>query len=925
MGYKNLTHAYPGGYAVKAAYTGVSISSTGYVGGSGLTATTYMRVLNSGTLTNTLPGQTISDAAVYLEAGGIVRNASTISGLDGIEFGSFQHGAVFNFGEILSSSYAVDAEFGACNVSNYGLITGHTGIDVASGSIKNLGTIEGKVEDEDGIVTNGATTNTTAVITGFIGVLLDGGTLFNYGHVTGAIGYGNSGVSCDGSGNLVINGASSDTQASITGRTGVYVGTGTLSNFGTITGSVGDGIDLTAGAATSGAATDQNALVSGANGISAKGLAAVVNFGTVVGTGLTGEAGVVLAAGGTFTNGSVTDTGALTQGYEGVSATGAAATITNFGAIKGMAGGAPAISLAAGGSVVNGAFSDSAALIDGVGGISFGAAGSVANFGTIDGESAVGVNLNAGGQLKNGSATDRDALILGYIGVNENGAGSIANFGTIRNLADTFEGALVRGGTITNGSVADTSALVEGYSGLYLSGAAATNFGILQAQGGPAAYGAILAAASNLTNRVGAVVEGYTGVLVSGNGRVTNFGTISGLGGTAIRFGSAADELVVEAGSTFTGQVLGDGGTLILGGGVGALAGLFSATGVTVSGSMAATTFKAFNTVETAAGAAFTVSGVSTTIAAGRKLVDLGALTLSGAVANAGQITLTGGVLTLAGTGLTVSGAGAVLMNAATSEIIGAAATSKLTLGQTLSGEGLIGGGRMALSVLATGAVKATGALTIDTAASVIANAGLISAAGGAVTVMSAVDNTGTVSAASSVLTLEGAVTGNGVGVVGTGTLDIVTASFSQNVIFTGTGTLELTHGKSYTGSVSGFSTTGANNLDLADVAWLVGTAKATASYTGTATGGTLTVKNGGEVDTIKLIGNYLSSSFVATSDGHGGTLIKDPPKAAADLPSAIHPFISAMAEMGAGAGQALAAQGAARSDQPILAMPAWR
>jgi hypothetical protein len=41
---------------------------------------------------------------------------------------------------------------------------------------------------------------------------------------------------------------------------------------------------------------------------------------------------------------------------------------------------------------------------------------------------------------------------------------------------------------------------------------------------------------------------------------------------------------------------------------------------------------------------------------------------------------------------------------------------------------------------------------------------------------------------------------------------------------------------------------------------------------------GTLTVKEGTSSTTLTLVGSYTASNFSATSDGHGGTLITDPP-----------------------------------------------
>jgi hypothetical protein len=39
-----------------------------------------------------------------------------------------------------------------------------------------------------------------------------------------------------------------------------------------------------------------------------------------------------------------------------------------------------------------------------------------------------------------------------------------------------------------------------------------------------------------------------------------------------------------------------------------------------------------------------------------------------------------------------------------------------------------------------------------------------------------------------------------------------------------------------------------------------------------------LTVNDGSHSATIALLGQYLASAFVTASDGHGGTLVTDPP-----------------------------------------------
>jgi hypothetical protein len=104
--------------------------------------------------------------------------------------------------------------------------------------------------------------------------------------------------------------------------------------------------------------------------------------------------------------------------------------------------------------------------------------------------------------------------------------------------------------------------------------------------------------------------------------------------------------------------------------------------------------------------------------------------------------------------------------------------------------------------------------------------------------------------------------------------------SDSASVTFSGsTGTLIIDSAATFTGPVIGFKGTGkvasSDIIDLRNVAF----ATATKSFTGTAANGTLTVSDS-SLDTahISLTGNYLTSTFFLSSDGHGGTDVIDPP-----------------------------------------------
>jgi hypothetical protein len=99
----------------------------------------------------------------------------------------------------------------------------------------------------------------------------------------------------------------------------------------------------------------------------------------------------------------------------------------------------------------------------------------------------------------------------------------------------------------------------------------------------------------------------------------------------------------------------------------------------------------------------------------------------------------------------------------------------------------------------------------------------------------------------------------------------------SANVSFAAgdTGTLNLLNSQSFAGTVAGLAP--GNYLDLTDIAYV---ANRTPGYTPNSgnTGGTLSVTDGTHSANIALIGNYMASVFVPSSDGHGGTSVVDPP-----------------------------------------------
>jgi hypothetical protein len=88
-----------------------------------------------------------------------------------------------------------------------------------------------------------------------------------------------------------------------------------------------------------------------------------------------------------------------------------------------------------------------------------------------------------------------------------------------------------------------------------------------------------------------------------------------------------------------------------------------------------------------------------------------------------------------------------------------------------------------------------------------------------------------------------------------------------------------------------------------------------------------LTVKDGANVATIHLTGNYTTSTFTVSASSAGGTKVVDPGKASTtphgSAPLTLHPFIAAMAGFGArrGAGP-VAINAVGRRTPPMLAVP---
>ncbi|MGI8840253.1 MAG: beta strand repeat-containing protein [Caulobacteraceae bacterium] len=928
---KTITGAYPSGFTLKSNYSGLYLASTATVGGTGVFVTAQASVTNYGNIAATAG----ADAGIYLNFGGSVQNGGIfetahISGYNGIKSsaGVPARGTVNTYGYIQGDHDGVQLDEGG-TVANNGFITGgYRGVYTTGGAatVSNFGAITGGDQGvflkDGGYLRNGGFGGSTALIEGDVGIYATAATVNNLATVDGYF----SGVFL-AAGARLTNGSATDRFALVKGETGVFTvgATSTIANYGTIEGTGGAhqvGVYLAGGLLTNGSGADQTALIEGYGGATATNAGTVTNFGTIQGAGpVAGAYGVVFTDGGRLANAR----GATIAGYGGVDMKAAAGTVLNYGTIRATAYFNAAGVALYGGVVKNGAVNDKGALIEGSRGINAAQAATVLNYGTIMGPDG-GAYLAHGGRIVNGAATDTVATIEGDFGVlGRNAAVSVANFGTVQSYAGVEATVYLQGygSTVTNGAAGDKSALIVGASGVSIGAAGAsvdtvTNYATITGQ---SSTGVRLQGAGTVTNGGGAdrsaLIEGATtGVQAFGVATVRNFGTVTGAGygysgygvhmlaGGTLANGSANNATALIEGDdsgiglqgafavsnfgTIFGQGDGSGFGAELDGSGGLTNGAATHTDALITGytglyATAMTTITNFGTIDGAGGTAVTFGSSSDTL-----VVEAGSAFVGAVLGGGGTLDLASGTGTLtgnlAGGAVTVSGS------------MAATAFSSFNIVEIGAGATFAASG--AVTVAAGQTIIDAGSLALGAAKAAVANAGTLETLGGT-------------------LTVKGAVTGAGQAVVDGGVLDF-TSTFNQNVTFTGTGVLELAKSQTYAGTVTGFSKTGANQLDLVDIAF-GGTT--TAAYAGNTKSGTLTVTDGTHTAHIKLKGDYTGSTFVVASDGHGGTLVHDPAKAAT-LPSP-QPFIAAMAALGAaGAGPVHVHGEPLRAPQPMLTGP---
>ena len=491
-------------------------------------------------------------------------------------------GTVTNQGAITGG-----ADSGGAGVANIGGI----GVSLNFATLFNTGTITGGAD----IYASGFNNGLTHV--GGIGVSLASGTVTNSGDIIGGAGgkIGSGGIAAALTGGFLTN------TGTLTGGAG---GAGGSGGSGA---SVDDASLLNAGVITGGSASDQDTVFGGdaGNGVVLYYNATLSNTGTITGghgeinVALAGGAGIVLAGGAATNNGAISGAGGSDFGGAGVQLS--AGSLTNTGAISGGYG-----SHLSGGGVVmtGGTFTNAAAGtvtggygngIGGEGGAgAFLSGGTATNGGTIiggdvaaepgaRGNGGAGVYLNGGTFTNNARIAGGNALPNQYgviygsagAGAQMNGGG-LTNTGTVAGGSGAIggEGATIAAGTLDNlglviGGVGDSA----GGAGLSLSGGAVTNAGAIAGQTG---FTGALAATGG---------AGGTGLDMDGGSlKVGQFGSISGgNGGYGVTIGGAGGRGAYLTGGSLLNYGFINGGA---GGGSGSAVGMAGAGAVMNGGSL---------------------------------------------------------------------------------------------------------------------------------------------------------------------------------------------------------------------------------------------------------------------------------------------------------------------------------------------------
>lgn len=740
-------------------------------------------------------------------------------------------------------------------------------------SATNQGTYGTTITTGLTLITNPTTITNTGTISnpGYYadGITAASGTLWtleNFGTVTGGT-YG-KGVSLPEG--LVTNAASGLIEGSI----GVYLGTGTLTDAGTIIGTGGVVVSFGLGAADA-LTLDPGAVLSGA-------VAGLVGGDSIDLAGVTVTSASFAAGSVTlFDHGVAVDhislTGNFTGGEFGFYSDGQGGTDITLGASTLTGAYSAAISLTAlqttigadaAVSVVNGGITASGAR-------DF----TLVNQGSIIDSGSFGNAVS----LPNGVLTNAvTGVIAGLGGVNIV-SGTLINAGTIGKTAHFGTSAYVGNGTIDNLG----SGLISGPIGVGLDQGAVVNFGIIAGSAASFGVGVNVVLSGDVTNAAGAVIEGGIGVKLDA-GTLINAGLIRSTapsGAVAVQFGSFTDVLVIDPGSQIIGAVAGliagdtidlartsitgesfAGGVLTLSN-AGGIVETLSLTGAlnTSEFTLAADGLGGTDVTlgaETLTGtytSGLVLTALDTTIAATARIAAARGTAVYGSAARNWTVVNDGAVSAAAGYGIDLADHGSIANNGTAIGSIGVyLGTGRIVNAGSIGGTAGYGVDQQegVLQNLATGTITGiSGALDF---AGTILNAGLIAGTGatgfGALMVSGTLDNlAGGVIAGNYGAYMQGGTIINAGIIAGTSGVGMVLGTSANTIV--------IDPGSTIIGAIAGF---GAGDvLDFATTS--LNAARFANGY--------LTLAESGAVAaTYGLVGNFTPGEFILAPDGRGGT-----------------------------------------------------
>jgi autotransporter passenger strand-loop-strand repeat protein len=204
--------------------------------------------------------------------------------------------------------------------------------------------------------------------------------------------------------------------------------------------------------------------------------------------------------------------------------------------------------------------------------------------------------------------------------------------------------------------------------------------------------------------------------------------------------------------------------------------------------------------------------------------------------------------------------------------------TLTVELGGTATGDTVSGGASVTVSGVTTNLVV-SGLLSSGSSGVIVEAFGSVTVASGGEANSSLIESGGY-----QLVTTGGAFSG---ATINGGTLEIESGglAISSTVDFAAGGTLVLNSDR-FRGKIEGFG--GDDQIDLRALVFSSGTMSASYVDSG-GTSGTLTVTDGALTAKLLMIGAYVVEQFSLSTDGHGGTMINDPPVSSGSIATPQH------------------------------------